>query len=1146
MCPFNNEQNKALDISRDIIVSAGAGSGKTRVLTERYFRLFTEHNDLTVDQVAAITFTEKAAAKLVESITERLAKESSATADPALRARFNTLRRELGGAWIGTIHSFCRKILAEHPFEAGVDVSFTILDEAQSMRFRREAIEAVLDRCTRNSCEDLCRHVRTLIKCLGGAQMRAMIHLLISKRDLVEPHIRKIIKSTPDDIARSDIDAAQSMLPNTEIDQALELAHAGVKTALAGLFVEVLKEYEALKGNGSALDFDDLLIRAHDLLAHFPDILGKLQGQFRHILIDEFQDTDPLQWRIFKMLSQKGGPGSLFLVGDPKQSIYGFRRADVRLFNEGRRYIEERNQKSEAMSRREGEDADDLTGVIPMTTNYRSSPNILDFVNHLFSRLMKAKDDDMETGYEVHYEALKSGKEQEPGDVVFLHADVTGMEDSDGSTNDEGKPTVDVAIPAEAQLIARYIQNMMATNSPEGIRYGDMAILLRTRGHLKEYEEALFLHRIPYMTIGGLGFYDRPEIGDMINLMEFLLSPENDPCLLALLRSPFLRISDEIIYKTAVSGIGSLWSRLQNAAGKDQPCGEAADSIRKTTNLLQSLMDLSHKIPLTKLLQEFLTLTGGWALLAYGSEGIRKRENIEKFLRLARDYDTAGFHALSEYLTDIRSSVGEEQKEAEAILPTEGVNAVQIMTIHQAKGLEFNVVILPGMADGFNTRINPPLLIHDDFGLAMRIMDPADKYDTRENALFAALRALENSKRGCEEKRIFYVGATRAIQRLVLCTRKTANKRDSRQTWLTDHIHYPNNPENNQHLNLIEQVHEYHIPIITQIELPINILNNESAASMSERGAHEGRSPDMFAVSLRLADAIPHDPHRRGIYVTRLMEFASCPIYYYLHYIAGWSSETLKEMGIGLYPQTSDKPSARSAATAFGKAIHKLLEMYPPAAGAMTKEEIVSLTLDDESSLSSEERSALKEEILKVWDRIQTKPFMKILDDAAERLEERKFQICLERHVLAGRVDLLYRDKSGFWSVIDYKTGRVFPGSLTIKAERYRLQMDAYGVFLSRFAPEQDHWDVTLAFVEEGEHFTKQYTRQSLASTIQNLVALMDQEDAFHKAMTRPVNAAPAQPTAMFDEHCPKCDRSKLAECTFRSSVEKMLAIEQA
>ncbi|MFL5921979.1 MAG: UvrD-helicase domain-containing protein, partial [Gaiellaceae bacterium] len=375
----NVEQQRAIEERGVVFVSAGAGTGKTTVIVERFCKAVCERG-LDVDSLLVITYTERAAGELRGRIRKRLHELGR-----------HDLERELDGAWISTIHGFCHRLLKAHPFAAGIDPRFRVLDDSQGRVLRGEAFRAAL--------EEFCGDDETRLRLLasyGGRRLRRMLtgvhetlrssglELRIDPREEPElaerlEELRGYARAAGDERAIRYLETSHlpeelldlSDLASPELDEPRRAVEAAALEALAARDQEQLQElllaydaaYREARDRDSALDFEDLQLLARELLRDHPEIRERESWRFRSIMVDEFQDTNRLQTELLDLLSEGTG-GDLFVVGDEFQSIYGFRHADVAVFRERRAAAET---------------------VLQLTLNHRSRPEVLAAVNELFA-----------------------------------------------------------------------------------------------------------------------------------------------------------------------------------------------------------------------------------------------------------------------------------------------------------------------------------------------------------------------------------------------------------------------------------------------------------------------------------------------------------------------------------------------------------------------------------------------------------------------------------------------------------------------------------------------------------------------------------------------------------------------------------------
>ena len=894
-----------------VALSAGAGCGKTTVLTERFLAelqpggvkgdspIFADAKIGTVPersrlgQIVAITFTERAAREMRERIRkecqERLKNCPDNEADYWLG-----LVREMDSARISTIHSFCGSLLRAHAVEAGLDPRFRVLDAAQAATLLFEATDDVL----RNRLGERDEATLTLVTRYSFDRLRAMIAELLAARQEIDwalwqretpeglvarwqdfwsrdtlPRLLCQIAESADaktllDLANhyppnhpvmrercdklrglvqglcgagvspasetaGETPAPQELLaairenakvqgggtkkhwateevyerfkeaakrlreridklqPQVQFDPLAARPAADLSLQAIGLAAGVAQQYDRRKSEMGRLDFDNLLIRARDLLvgANRGELRKRLAGQLRLLLVDEFQDTDPLQVELVKALCDNEYlDGKLFFVGDYKQSIYRFRGADPAVFRQLRDEIPP-------------------PGRMPLSVNFRSRPAILDFVNALFCE---------EMGQD--YEPLQSPREEQGAGaaVEFLWAVGSGQSAVGSGQwavgsgqwavgSDEGgrsqsaisnqqsaiasplspllSPLDDIGrrerlLRIEADWIARRIRNMLeAAEREEGekiiwdkearalraVRPGDFALLFRALTNVEYYEEALRRYGVDYYLVGGHAFYSQQEVYDLLNLLRAIDVPADEVSLLGVLRSPMFALDDETLFwlsrhsdgraKGLAAGLfqgGKLPKELDNR--QRQLAGFAAATIG-------DLREVKDRLPVAGLIQEAMARTGYDAMLLAEFLGERKLANLQKLVEQARSFDRAEIFTLSDFIAQLSEFVARQPDEALAATRPELNDVVKLMSIHQSKGLEFPVVIVPdvgrprrvaGPAIGFSPRLGPVLK------------------DENATTGYDLLMAAENDEERQEIGRLLYVATTRAADYLIL------------------------------------------------------------------------------------------------------------------------------------------------------------------------------------------------------------------------------------------------------------------------------------------------------------------------------------------------------------------------------------------
>ena len=580
------------------LILAGAGSGKTRVLTTRIAWLVSTAQ-VGPHGVLAVTFTNKAA----KEMTARL------TALVPINPR---------GMWIGTFHGLCNRLLRAHYREAGLPPTFQILDSADQL--------AAIKRLLKNLNIDDEKH-----------PPRELMHFI-----------------------------------NGHKEQGLRAAQAQAYDAWTQKRVEIYAEYEAQCQREGVVDFAELLLRAYELLQRNEPLRTHYQARFRHILVDEFQDTNRLQYAWLKLMA--GGGGKVFAVGDDDQSIYAFRGAEVG-------------------NMRDFEQEFAGPNVIRLEQNYRSHGNILNAANALI------KQNKGRLGKNLWTDA---------GDGEPIRA-YEGYSDLD-----------------EARFVVEEVRELVR----DGVPRDQIALLYRSNAQSRVLEHELFSRGVPYRVYGGLRFFERQEVKHALAYLRLLANPDDDTAFLRVVNFPTRGIGARSLENLQATA-HQINSPLYNAAAA--LTGKAGASVGAFIRLIESLRQETQNLPLPEMVEHVVEKSGLADHYRTDKEGQDRLENLAELINAAAtfidDEGAVGEHgALVSFLTHASLEAGEHQA-------GEGQKAVQLMTVHAAKGLEFDVVFITGLEQG--------LFPH-------------------ENAVLEGISGLE------EERRLMYVAITRARQRLYL------------------------------------------------------------------------------------------------------------------------------------------------------------------------------------------------------------------------------------------------------------------------------------------------------------------------------------------------------------------------------------------
>ncbi len=540
-------------------------------------------------------------------------------------------------------------------------------------------------------------------------------------------------------------DSAKATLVALNWDEAASRTAAEDGVRLARLAVEVVDAYDQEKRATGALDFDDLLFRARDLLRRSDETLGEAAGTLAGaLMVDEFQDTDAIQGEILEHLAGSNpNEGALFLVGDPKQSIYRFRGARPELFDEFRDRFPEAGRRK-------------------LSENFRGVPGLLGFVNALFARTF----DDADL---IAARPAPEGADDPP--LTFLWAEEAAEEGSKGPSA-HGRRVV------EARWIARHLAGRIdrgdwivrdpGTQNPRPATAGDVALLFRAMTDVAPYEKALADEGLDYHVVGGSAYYAQQEVIDLINLLSTVEDPTDASALAATLRSPFFGVSDDALYWLATAGAGDLpsnlrrWSEVEALPAVDRP------KVERAAVCLDAWRAEKDRPPMAGWLDRVLAESGYEAALLGEYLGPRKRANVRKLVRQARKFDHQGGLTLADFVARLRADRLKTPREEQAATTEEEGTGVRLMSIHQAKGLEFPIVVVPDLARG-PAPFTDGVGFHPALGPLVKPPAPDDPKVERDNGLgWTMFRQEETREEQAEALRLLYVATTRARDALIL------------------------------------------------------------------------------------------------------------------------------------------------------------------------------------------------------------------------------------------------------------------------------------------------------------------------------------------------------------------------------------------
>lgn len=1085
---FSPQQLKAIEtLDRSVVVWAGAGAGKTRVLVERFFTILAVRK-AQVKEILAITFTNKAAKEMRGRIRQKLQdKCSQVTGEEMLFWR--SMKEQLQWAPISTIHSLCMTILRDNPVEAVLDPKFNVLDEAEDNLLLREAATEVLAKAVAQQ-EHWAGHLLKLYdktsllsmtcevykKMAGGINISpAMAAILkepyLSSRYKIED-VRDCLKVACTDLiafrqelkkgsaqevkvriieenwqelcacidriselndhtefinmthkyfhpleARSKdkeaVKQIRSCLEELAALQADKVA-AEVVEDLCNFVWQIREKITKKKQVRRVLTFADLEHQTVELLEKYPAVCHKFQQRYKFIMVDEFQDTNEVQKRIIYLLA--GGHSSilqsdsLFIVGDPKQSIYRFRGADVSVFYDVTNDIIKRN----------GEPRIDLD------VNYRSAAGILAVVNSLFSDVMGTESD------EIIYEQAKWHRQSDGAPAVRLL--VVNKTELDCSKNIR---------QVEAEAIAAHIQelvnNGLANDGNSMVGYRDIAILFHSMTHVGHYEAALRQAKIPYYVIGNQGFYSCQEIVDTLNLLQVVENPHNQIALAGLLRSPYFMFSDGMLLDLSKIGEQDLWQGLAQLQAEDNSALKDQTLYQQAYHLLQKLCFLRSSLTIAELLTIAFEYTRYPEYLLSQYMGLQKYANIQKLIDVVRDFESKDNGTLGDFLQYIETLQREDDlSESEAQIDAESEDTVKIMTIHKAKGLEFPIVFVPNLERKFLTP-TATVLYNPKLGLGLRIKDDNGKW--KSPAFYRTVQEAERKAAVLEMKRLLYVAMTRAKDCLILACSgdKVLGEKEPEDLyntmsnwlkWLARAFQF----------NDIGSIPELLCDSKISVHKPMIVAATEKQLSWADRYRESDCCVTDEVIWTRIRQNV--EPIREQIpdrsetfSPTALQTFRHCPRQYYYHYV-----QNMPE--VDSHTSQGDK-TYMAPPQIVGLVVHKVCEIL---ANPLLLDDYINQAT--ELFAPAECRQAVADKAGALLRKYIASEFYQELS-AGNIIREVRFTQSIvnndEEYKMAGIIDCLRFYDDGSLGIIDYKTDQVSDMlQAKIKAQEYSWQIAIY------------------------------------------------------------------------------------------------------
>ncbi len=1059
---------------RNIVVTAGAGTGKTTLLVERLIHLLLHRPEpLEIGHIVALTFTNKAASEMKLRLRDRL-----------IGLRENAAARravaELEKSQIGTIHSFAAHLLRLYPIESGVDPAF---QQDEGDRFKeyfdrewtlwldvelgsggahhevwRDALRTLRLDDLRTFASRLAGELIPLdqpVEMLDGTELPAAIRLWLTEHSLRAKVLRQAHPKantlelmleeaaaylqceaegrTQGRNAQAALDRLDRKPPaitktwseedHAEAVRILKVANAcrkvrsGALRPLLQLFIPFARQCRDGFLQTGYVSFDGLLARARNLLRDHPLIRRHLKAQFRSILVDEFQDTDPVQYEMILYLAEAPGqevadwrqvrlePGKLFIVGDPKQSIYAFRRADMEAYDT---VVEDlvlaQSQPGERHT---------------LQTNFRSHHGLIATANALFARIFPGTP---VKGLQPQHDPLLP---YEPRARLLSHEGIEVRL----VKPEEPDADADTASRAEAEELARWLseevlgrEEIMEGQVSVKVKPGHVAMLFRSLTNMRDYLEAFRRFDIPCLTEGEKHFYERQEIIDAINLLRAIVNPHDRLALAGVLRSSLGGVTDREIEALARGNLLD-YRIAHDLPGHEAEIARASDAVLPLYALLRSLHDELPRLPLTDVMDTVLAKVPLVELATASLDREQAAANLYKLRGIMAELATRPsltFRGLVEELThraialpeETESSLTEEQSEER-----EQQGAVRLLSIHKAKGLEFPVVILAGLHRGTERR-EPCVLVQHDWSsgiLGLRLGDLQTF-----GGLYVGSKLAQRQR--AEQSRVLYVAMTRAKRRLILSAG------------------LPKKPPGDSFLSLIAQqlACDIEAPVAGATTIPVGegrvSLHVREGATVPFQGLMQRE--DRWVESTEEVSRIEQQWRRRW---RRREEAIQRPIFV---------SPTALQI------EVSDKAGVRrrsvnerqpDEARLIGTLAHRVLEGWDYREDPKRLDDRV-VAVCQRAIFSEGGRGAdrIEAELRRVFARFIGSEAYCRLTQATIIGQEVPFSIPWEGdQIMSGILDLLYRLDGKLW-IADYKTDDVPVEGVPARIERYREQARIY------------------------------------------------------------------------------------------------------
>ncbi len=1115
-------QLDALNYEKHISLTANAGSGKTFVLARRFLAILLE-KDIDLDNVVAITFTEKAAAELYKKIADELEARIKEESDEKLIKKLERIRRQLVSAKISTIHSFCTDLLREFSPEAGVDANFSPIDNRLSDELINAIVEEMISDLIRNEGE-LFNDLKNLVRLFGSRNFVSKhLKYLIARRSTIINLHEQIYSKSCDEIAKyfnstfikyfnkifgdvtatiiKQIEQINSVVLQTakntnlaeEIKQYLEIEVGD------DLFLNIIKLKELLEiiltGNGKVRSRGYLSKSQKVEYSYEIEEIENFAAEFKVFDFDEnYAETE-------KQLAKVGQ--SLINLWKEALQRYEYKKHQLRYLDfEDLLLVTQdllkRKDVIEYLSKRykyfmidEYQDTNETQyNIFIPILDYLKRGNLfivgdekqsiymfrgadLEIFKKTQEEIKKATDDNsllelphsfrLSPELTLFTNRLFSRLFDNP---VLLYNEVKYNELICAKSSSEKSEIEflisekDDASDNESELIAKKIIELTNKNK---IELKDIAILSRKRKAFTEVEKALIKYRIPYLIYGGKGFFQRQEIYDVFNYLSFLTNPNNDAALIGILRSPFFTLSDTELFELSLEVGSSYFERLKILSKKKQ----------KLYNIYQQLskhIQLARTMQISMLIREVLMDTGYWVVLSSKDNSLQYISNIEKLITAANDFSGQGLKTLFDFVNYLEDAIKSTEDESQAALLSTD-NVVKLMTIHASKGLEFPVVFLIDTNSvGIDDKVKSKgINIDKNFGILTRTPLNDDYFSKYHSAPIVCIHNyITRKKTMAELKRLLYVGITRAENSLFITASIKRNKDGELNPSKGSFLHLLKEGlsiDDFDHSTIINGTVNFMLEqddkfIRTEKDISISIpVINHISISEIKKKENQGKN------NLDISTQVITDLTKNEIIsATKISVFNQCPFKYYLIYELGYSQLHSRMSGNNSFVDYSKEDDDELSANVRGSIIHKLLEEDIPL--AILRERTLELLKSFDEIQNKEEKNKTVNSIYESVKNYYSSEVYNKLKEYKNFKNEFEIYTKINDYFIYGIIDKVVFNGDSVL-IFDYKTDNLKKFTAKEKLENYKAQLMFYALLISKLLKNVKQITCSLIFIEE-------------------------------------------------------------------------------